>query len=61
MQSHWKAALVGGSALLVLTADALAQNLPQPPANQLAPPPGRLRFTTHNSFRLSAGRSSNSR
>lgn len=37
MQSHWRAALVGGSAVLVLSADALAQSPPQPPANQ--PPP----------------------
>ncbi len=37
MQSRWKAALVGGSAILALRADALAQNLPPPPANQLAP------------------------
>lgn len=38
MQPHWKAALVGGTAILALTADALAQNPPpQPLANQLAP------------------------
>jgi hypothetical protein len=36
MQPHWKAALVGGTAILALTADALAQSPPQPPANQLA-------------------------
>jgi hypothetical protein len=41
MQSHWKAVLAGASAVLVLTADALAQNLPQPPANQLAPATGQ--------------------
>jgi hypothetical protein len=37
MRSQWKAALVGGSTLLALGANALAQNLPQPLANQ--PPP----------------------
>ena len=37
MQSPWKTALIGGSALLVLSANALAQNPPQPPANR--PPP----------------------
>ena len=37
MRSPWKTALIGGSALLVLSANALAQNLLQPPANQ--PPP----------------------
>ena len=41
MQSHWKAALVGGSAVLVLSANALAQNPPQPSANQLAPVAGQ--------------------
>jgi hypothetical protein len=41
MQPHWKAALVGGTAILALTADARAQNLPQPPANQLAPAAGQ--------------------
>jgi hypothetical protein len=41
MQRHWKAALVGGTAILALTADALSQNPPQPPANQLAPAAGQ--------------------
>src|SRR5712672_2979086 len=41
MPSHWKAALVGGSGVLVLTTDALAQNLPLPPANQPAPAAGQ--------------------
>ena len=41
MQSHWKAAMVAGSAVLVLAADALAQNPPQPPANQAAPAAGQ--------------------
>ncbi|MCL2724138.1 MAG: hypothetical protein FWD69_06835 [Polyangiaceae bacterium] len=37
MRSPWKTALIGGSALLALTASALAQTSPQPRANQ--PPP----------------------
>jgi hypothetical protein len=41
MQPHWKAALVGGTAILALTAGALAQNPPQPLANQLAPAAGQ--------------------
>jgi len=41
MQPHWKAAMVAGSAVLVLTADARAQNPPQPLANQLAPAAGQ--------------------
>jgi hypothetical protein len=41
MQSYCKAAIVAGSAVLVLSADARAQNLPQPPANQLAPAAGQ--------------------
>ena len=41
MQPHWKVALVGGTAILALTADALAQNPPQPLANQLAPAAGQ--------------------
>ena len=41
MQSHWKPALVGGTAILALTADALAQTPPLPPANQLAPAAGQ--------------------
>jgi hypothetical protein len=41
MQFQWKAALVGGSAILALCADALAQNPPQPPANQLSPAAGQ--------------------
>lgn len=41
MQFQWKAALIGGSAMLVLSADALAQNPPQAPANQLMPTAGQ--------------------
>lgn len=37
MQSHWKAVLLGGTAILALSAAALAQNPPQPPGSQLAP------------------------
>jgi hypothetical protein len=41
MQSHWKAALVGGTAILALTANVRAQTPPQPLANQLAPAAGQ--------------------
>ena len=41
MQSHWKAALVGGSAAFVLSVNALAQNPPPATDDQLAPAAGR--------------------
>jgi hypothetical protein len=37
MRSQWKAALVGGSAMVALSADALAQTPLQSPANQPSP------------------------
>jgi len=41
MRSRWKAALVGGSTVLALSANALAQNPPPPIANQPAPAAGQ--------------------
>ena len=40
MQSQWKPALIGGSAILVLSADAIAQNPPQPPPAPRRQPQG---------------------
>ena len=58
MQPHWKAALVAGTAILALTADALAQNPPQSTGPRRGADP---HFTTRNSFPLNVARSSGSR
>jgi hypothetical protein len=54
MQSQWKAALFGGSAILALSADALAQNPPQPPPNQ--PPPAAGQAPLYDPQQLPAQR-----
>jgi hypothetical protein len=54
MQSQWKAALAGGSAMLAASADALAQNPPQPFVNQ--PPPAAGRAPLYDPQQLPAQR-----
>ena len=54
MRSPWKAALVGGSTLLALGANALAQNPPPPFANQ--PPPAAGQAPLYDPQQLPAQR-----